>query len=164
MTIKELQEKAFENAKAHGFHDPDPAIELLKSLVSAAIDQGKVSLSDQKAMADFLKKHSSRSVAESLALIHSEVSEALEADRNNETALKLEYKIVGGVYDQKYTSECSISEDGIIGKPVGLPSELADIMIRVGDLAGQLNIDLEAVIELKMNYNKTRPIKHGKAY
>lgn len=50
------------------------------------------------------------------------------------------------------------------GKPEGVPAELADIVIRVADLAEICGIDLEAAITEKMGYNSTRPYKHGKAY
>lgn len=42
--------------------------------------------------------------------------------------------------------------------------ELADIVIRVFDLAGGLSIDLEAEIIKKMEKNKSRAYKHGKAF
>ncbi len=67
-----------------------------------------------------------------LALIHSEISEALEADRKNQMR--------------------------------AFAFELADIIIRVADLAGSLNIDLEEFIRCKMEYNATRPPLHGKNY
>ena len=67
-----------------------------------------------------------------LSLIHSEVSEALEADRQED-------------FD-------------------GFAEELADICIRVFDLAGGKNIDLQAEIERKMELNRIRPKMHGKAY
>ena len=40
--------------------------------------------------------------------------------------------------------------------------EIADSFIRLLDLCGGLNIDIEAEIEKKSNKNKTRPYKHGK--
>ncbi|MGH2361613.1 MAG: hypothetical protein ACRDGM_13870, partial [bacterium] len=46
-------------------------------------------------------------------------------------------------------------------KPEGLPSELADIMIRAADTAETYGIDLEAAIMEKMAYNATRPFRHG---
>lgn len=46
-------------------------------------------------------------------------------------------------------------------KPVGLPSELADILIRVFDFAAQQRIDLDAAVVEKMEYNATRPHRHG---
>lgn len=42
--------------------------------------------------------------------------------------------------------------------------ELADVAIRLGDLAGGLNIDLETEIEKKMKINESRPYKHGKQF
>jgi NTP pyrophosphatase (non-canonical NTP hydrolase) len=42
--------------------------------------------------------------------------------------------------------------------------ELADVAIRLGDLAGGLGIDLEWAIEEKMKYNEKRPYKHGKEF
>jgi hypothetical protein len=83
---------------------------------------------------------SNPSVPERLCLIHSEVSEALEAYRDGEM-------------------KPSITE---FGKPVGLPSELADIIIRVVDLAFYKEIDLDEAVRVKMAYNITRPFKHGR--
>jgi NTP pyrophosphatase (non-canonical NTP hydrolase) len=86
-------------------------------------------------------------IAQSLALIHSEVSEALEDARKGKmVTLRL------------------ASQEGDKGKPVGFPSELADIIIRVADLAGKLGIDLEKEVAFKMQYNARRPHKHGKAF
>jgi len=42
--------------------------------------------------------------------------------------------------------------------------ELADIAIRLADLCGGLEIDLEAEIAKKMLINKDRPYKHGKLF
>ncbi len=74
-----------------------------------------------------------------LALVHSEVSEALEAYRAREL-------------------EAWTREDG---KPEGVSAELADVVIRVADLAGYLGIDLGAAIRGKMDFNATRPHRHG---
>jgi hypothetical protein len=75
-----------------------------------------------------------------MALIHSEVSEALEDIRKDRMTTFLDEE----------------------GKPQGFPTEMADIMIRVLDTCGDLDIDLQAEIEAKMAYNAGRPFMHGK--
>ena|SRR5579859_6975650 len=81
-----------------------------------------------------------RSFGDDIALITSELSEALEAYRDG--------------YHYNYTE---VHE----GKPEGIPSELADACIRIFDLCERRGIDLEAAIKQKMEYNETRPYRHG---
>ena len=72
-------------------------------------------------------------IPEKLCLIHSEVSEALEALRGPD-------------------------EENNIGE------ELADIIIRVFDLAGHLDINIYKEITDKMEKNFKREYKHGKKF
>lgn len=82
----------------------------------------------------------SDNTAEKIALMHSELSEALEADRKG------------------------ITSDDKIPAYTGLEAELADVVIRILDFSGRHNLRLgEAIIE-KLAFNTTRPFKHGKAY
>ena len=83
-----------------------------------------------------------RNLAELIALVHSELSEALEEARNKR--MKTWYNPIN---DSK--------------KPEGFPIEIADTVIRIADLCGYLGIDLEQAIKIKLAYNKTRKHKHG---
>lgn len=82
-------------------------------------------------------------IAEKLALIHSEVSEALEEIR------------------KPGDEDHSILHFDESGKPVGFVSELADVIIRIADLCGKMNIDLESAVTEKMLYNAMRTRRHG---
>jgi NTP pyrophosphatase (non-canonical NTP hydrolase) len=73
-------------------------------------------------------------VAAKLALIHSEVSEALEEWRKVDYSFK------------------------------AMEEELADVMIRVLDLAGYLCMPIGQAIEDKLEANRNRPYKHGKEF
>lgn len=96
-------------------------------------------LADLRARQDYegINEH----VVTKLALISSEVSEAIEEIRSGH-ALAAMYH----------------SEDG---KPEGLPVELADIILRTLDLASMLYIDIDAAIREKLAYNATRGHRHG---
>lgn len=74
-----------------------------------------------------------------VALIHSEASEALESWRDSQPLT--------------WTSP--------EGKPEGIGSEFADIVIRVLDASADLGIDISYEMERKMLYNETRSYRHG---
>ena len=50
------------------------------------------------------------------------------------------------------------------GDKKNFKEELADVVIRLADLCGGLEIDLESEIKLKMQINTDRPYKHGKLF
>lgn len=72
-----------------------------------------------------------RNMGEMLALVHSEISEALEAHRKNLADDKLPHRN-------------------------GLEVELADAVIRIADIAGAHNLDVAGAIQEKLRYNATR--------
>lgn len=80
-----------------------------------------------------------RNKGEQLALIHSEVSECLEAVR----------KLRPSEHIPHVDNETE---------------ELADILIRVFDYAGGHNLDLATAFIEKFKFNLTRPVKHGKQF
>ena len=70
-------------------------------------------------------------VAEKLALIHSEISEAMEGARKNLMDDKLPHRKM-------------------------IEVELADALIRILDLAGALHLDLAGAVQEKLAYNAVR--------
>lgn len=82
-------------------------------------------------------------VGTSLMLITSELAEALEEWRNGHDPAETYYNA------EKPT------------KPEGIPSEIADVMIRAAEFCAHHGIDIEAAIAEKMAYNDTRPYRHG---
>lgn len=82
-----------------------------------------------------------RSPAEEIALMHSELSEALEEYRS------------GNLYKGTYY--------GPDGKPEGLGIELADCVIRIANFCKKYDIPLQACIDEKHGFNLTRPYQHG---
>lgn len=47
------------------------------------------------------------------------------------------------------------------GKPEGIPVELADCVIRILTFCNKFGIDLQDCVLQKMEYNNTRPVRHG---
>lgn len=82
----------------------------------------------------------SDNTGEKIALMHSELSEALEADRK------------------------AITSDDKIPDFTGVEAELADTIIRIFDFAGYHQLRLAEALVAKMHVNLERPFKHGKAY
>ena len=79
-------------------------------------------------------------VASKIALMHSELSEALEAVRDGKFRIYL--------------------ADGSM-KPEGMVVEFADVVIRMMDLCEDMGLDLEDAVRQKAAFNAGRPFKHG---
>lgn len=95
---------------------------------------------------------SERNIGEMLCLIHSEVSEALEADRKDKYQTANEI-ILGGLADKNYGhtffDDNDFKEEFKYRVKDTFEDELADIMIRVMELAAFKGVDLEKHIKAK---------------
>lgn len=118
-SISELQALAYRQSADKGFHDDEPT-------------EGRALLSLN---------------AERIALMHSELSEALEELRSGRAANETYYPFEG--------------VGQTVHKPEGVPSEMADVVIRVLDFCGANDIDLESMITEKLRYNASRGRMHG---
>lgn len=119
LTIADLVREAHETALSKGWH-PNEELQHPRDEAARAADANRFGAL--------------------MALIHSEVSEAVEAYRERGTV-------------------CGWTRDD--GKGEGVPAELADVLIRVADVAGLYGIDLEDAVRRKLDFNKTRPHRHG---
>lgn len=122
--FKQIQIRAHQNSRSKGFWK---AVEGLEHLFSA--DGNETALREITGMVN----------AQKIALMHSELSEALEGDRKD------------------------ASDDKLPNRSM-LEVELADCIIRIMDLAEKRGLDVARAIIEKMVYNSTRPYKHGKEY
>lgn len=119
----ESNEAFYANSKAHGFWDD---IDQMEALITAHAPHLNA-------------RFQALVIAEKIALIHSELSEALEAVRT------------GGTDADHHVPQYS-----------NFVVELADARIRLGDLAARLNLPLAEAMLAKHRYNLDRPYKHGK--
>jgi len=114
-----------------------------------------------------------------IALVHTEASEALEQFRDGHDYRETYYTVdpeknvlaedvppeernllpVRTLGDP-HTPGC-LCEEEYVGKPEGIPSELADILIRVSHMAYLYEIDLDFAVLQKLQYNATRSYRHG---
>lgn len=100
-----------------------------------------------------------KNIGEMLCLIHSEVSEALEADRGGKYAASANMNVLNG-----WTRDSDFIENYNGWVKGTFEEEMADIVIRVLDLCAYKEFDLEQHIKAKMRYNSLREKMHGKKY
>ena len=109
-----------------------------------------------------------RPLPESIALMHSELSEALEEHRAGRGDV---YYQINGVTVFRVTDDSGAdwasgadTWTGVTPKPEGVAVELVDCLIRILDTLATLDVDIDKVVTDKMLYNAGRSRLHGKAY
>jgi hypothetical protein len=137
--LQYLQNICTDDAHLNGWHADRPSTELYGPFAGVALGFWR---------------------AGKIALMHSELTEALEQLRAGRGADEIYFVTPDGVeHAQPVFDEAGV----MISKPEGAPTELADTMIRVMDFAGtemELNT-LAYAIALKLVYNRGRGLRHG---
>lgn len=158
MHIREMQQLAGEDSKRKGFHDvPATTGDLLMLIVTEAAE----AMEDDRSFAapggaqelGFELKDIIYASDDGSIYAHQKSDEDIEQMIKEEKQECVEQ-------NREFTAamEADIRK---LYKPCGFPSELADIVIRVGDLAARMGVDLEHAIVEKMKYNRTRGHLHG---
>ena len=140
MEIKEISKQIHEIAVSHGFWEDGEDI------------LTQVTTGDMNTVRSMI-------LAQKLALVHSEVSEALEADRKNR------YADLIGKFEEGHESYLDESDEWFKWNIKDtVEDEIADAVIRLFDIAVHLKMDLEWHIAKKVQYNAGREYKHNKSY
>lgn len=137
--VSELVTICGERAHASGWHNDFPEQEEF-----AQNDDGRRAFIRAVASWDAIK----------LALMASESIEGFEEIRNGRPVQETYYRLPDGT-----VSDAPVN--GVPSKPEGVPSELADIVIRAFDYAWFRDIDIVGAIFEKLEYNAKRGQRHG---
>jgi NTP pyrophosphatase (non-canonical NTP hydrolase) len=115
-------------------------------------------------------------IGEDLMLMVSELAELLEDHREGRKPAEVWYEeklLVAPPPGERWTrvrihssmDPLNEGDDGRhtlpLAKPCGIPSELADVLIRVFHFCGKHGIDIDKAVREKMAFNASRPFKHG---
>jgi NTP pyrophosphatase (non-canonical NTP hydrolase) len=106
------------------------------------------------------KWHVAHKIAE-LGLIGTEVAEAIEEVRNGRAMTEVYHSTKDALGNKVIVAEEDLASFSLPAKPEGVPSELADVIIRVLDIADAYGIDIGAAVVEKLNHNATRGKRHG---
>ena len=105
-------------------------------------------------------KEVDRNPLELQMLIVSEIAEACEEARKGRPAVYFNTP-TGQVSMNDLGGSMNLSVGETLQKPEGELIELADAVIRIADYCGKRGWDLEQAIKSKLEFNQTRPARHG---
>lgn len=165
-------EKNFDIVKVYGFGDIRFACKATvesRTLLWKREDEEELSISESTMLNDLAKEihenakahgwyDDKRSFGEIVALCHSELSEALEEYRSGKPM---------AYYYPETPCKCNLNAyatdlDKWHGEKLeGIATEMIDCLIRILDWCGSEGIDVDKLVKLKHEYNKSRPYKHG---
>lgn len=131
--LEKLCERCYKNSESKGFWNTDPA-------TGGNPDNG--------------------SVPTKIALMHSELSEMLEAYRKGNPVCTKTFNTPDDPRKHGKPITILVGPEG--GRPITeMEEEIADLFIRLCDFCGKFGIDLGRITLAKMEYNATRPQMHG---
>lgn len=102
-----------------------------------------------------------RNIGEALMLVVTELAEALETHRAAGSIKPVDEMVKQAMLEMH---DDEFKEHFALMVKDSFQDEMADTIIRVLDLCGGLDIDIEWHIAAKMRYNSTRSRLHGKTY
>lgn len=126
--VNQLSQMIYQNNVAAGWWTDIDYENKRQVLISQGFDENMV---DGILRSVGISERKERNVGELLCLVHSEVSEAMEGFRKNLMDDKLPHRKM-------------------------FETELADVMIRVHNIAGAFNLDLGGAMKEKIEFNATR--------
>jgi hypothetical protein len=166
--FQRIADACHNEAEARGWHQPEKRIRSIVQDLSREPLSSK--LRQTLDVAQALMAESKAPTHTKLMLMVTELAEACEFARSNPNRdLSIDYFEAPPGTDLQ--GLCPYYDDSVLRvvcetgaalpKPEGVPSELADVIIRIFDDARSWNIDIAAAMKRKMLFNATRPLRHG---
>lgn len=146
-TIDNAQQRCYDVSASKGFHATDSFRDAVNAVL-AADDHHEYPSPETNEVVEIIiwgleKDWEQMQHAKRLLLIVGELIEAFEEIRAGHAPTE--------VYEKN-------------GKPEGVPVELADVQIRLWDLAQTMGISLQTEVQRKEAFNRTREFMHGKLF
>lgn len=154
--LRELQATIGENNKAKGFHGDRPE---RGDFVSG--ERGDRAYENAER---FYQANLHMLIVSEAVEAHDEIRHGRAADETYYPEPQLPSSLVAEAGVEKAREEINAYNAAKPRKPEGVPSEIADGIIRGFDYFHRNNIDGAAIIVEKIIFNTSRPYKHGKKF